>query len=96
MTMTKIACNVLHIKLTHRIADDLHTIQNPVFHITNCDETIPLEDGQSMTFTKTLMAPPAAPHVSGRVIQTSVWIPRSTHWLFVWLKDHALFTWENK
>ena len=36
------------------------------------DETIPLELGQSITFTHRLMAPPAAPQVSGLVTQASV------------------------
>ena len=39
---------------------------------------------------QTLMAPPAEPHVSGLVIQASVWIPRSTHWLLVRLNVTAL------
>ena len=43
------------------------------------DETIPGVDGRlSAILTQRLMAPPAV-HVSGRVMQTSVWIPRSTH-----------------
>ena len=34
---------------------------------------------QSSTLSHTLMAPPAAPHESGIVIQASIWEPRSTH-----------------
>ena len=43
------------------------------------DETIPGIPGHSAAFNHRLMAPPAV-HVSGRVMQTSVWRPRSTHW----------------
>ena len=58
------------------------------------DEMIPHHpEGQSSTLTHTLMVPPAVPHVSGRVMQTSVWIPKSTHWLLVPCTVHALFTW---
>ena len=32
---------------------------------------------QPMTFIQKFIAPPAAPQVSGTVIQVSVWIPRS-------------------
>ena len=49
--------------------------------------------GQAISFTHKLMAPPAAPQVSGRVIQASVWIPRSIHWLCVWSRLNAKFTW---
>ena len=56
----------------------------------------PPGDEVSNSLSHRLMAPPAAPQVSGRVIQASVWIPRSTHWVFVWFKVNALFTWENK
>ena len=51
---------------------------------------------QSIKFAHRLMAPPAAPHVSGRVIQALVWIPRSTHWLLVLSRVNAEFTWENE
>ena len=45
------------------------------------DEMIPLMSLQSVatSFTQKLTAPPAEPHVSGRVIQASVWIPKSIH-----------------
>ena len=46
-------------------------------------EMIPSQSGQSFSLTHRLMAPPAAPQVSGRAIQTSVWIPRSIHCLFL-------------
>ena len=69
----------------------LHSILELVVHFAN-DVNIPflptvLE--QSMMLIQALMAPPAAPHVSGRVIQASVWIPRSTHWLCWLLKFNA-------
>ena len=47
----------------------------------SCVEIIPQKWGQSSSFSQKEMAPPAAPQVSGRVIQASVWIPRSIHWL---------------
>ena len=47
----------------------------------------------SINFIQKLMAPPAAPQVSGRGMQASVGIPRSTHCLFVRSTVNALFTW---
>ena len=42
------------------------------------DEMIPLMSLQSVatSFTQKLTAPSAGPHVSGRVIQASVWTPK--------------------
>ena len=56
------------------------------------DDTIPLQNPQAVTLIQTLMAPPTEPQVSGLVIQTSVWIPRSIHWFFSLSKLNALFT----
>ena len=54
-------------------------ISNPVLPFLY-DEMTPQNPGQSTAaLIHRLMAPPAAPQVSGRVIQTSVWIPRSIH-----------------
>ena len=71
----------------------------PVFDVY--DETIPDKVAHSTIFNHRMMAPPAAPQVSGRVIQASVWKPRSIHCLLVWFKVQAEFTWfstkyENK
>ena len=44
---------------------------------------IPDQSRQSFSLTHRLMAPPAAPQVSGRVIQASVWTPRSIHCFIV-------------
>ena len=52
--------------------------------------------GHSTSIIQKLTAPPAAPHVSGLVIQASVWIPRSIHWLLVWSVLTALFTWNMR
>ena len=61
------------------------------------DEMIPAQFEQPLiTLTNTLIAPPAAPHVSGLVIQASVCIPKSTHWLLVLSKFHAQFTWKKE
>ena len=51
---------------------------------------------KSNTLTHRLIAPPAAPHVSGRVIQASVWIPRSTHCPFVLFVLTAQFIFKIK
>ena len=40
---------------------------------------IPPEGLQSIIFSHRLTAPPAVPHVSGWVKQTSVWLPRLIH-----------------
>ena len=53
---------------------------------------MPPKSEQSTSFIQKLTAPPDAPHVSGRVIQASVWIPRSTHCLREMLVDTAKFT----
>ena len=45
-------------------------INNPDPYL--CDERIAAKVGQSITFSQKLMAPPAAPHVPGLVIQTLI------------------------
>ena len=47
-------------------------------------------------FSHMLIAPPSVPQVSGLVIQTSVWIPRSTHCLLVLSVLRALFFWMKR
>ena len=58
----------------------LHQRQNPVFSESSIVVIIPADCGQSVNLNHRLNAPPAVPQVSGRVIQASVWIPRSIHW----------------
>ena len=53
-------------------------------------------DEALISLTHKLTAPPAAPQVSGRVIQASVWTPRSTHCLRERSKLSALFTCEQR
>ena len=55
----------------------LHQRRNPVLSESSMVVIIPVECGQSVNLSQTLKAPPAALHVSGRVMQASMWIPRS-------------------
>ena len=82
-------------ELTYTVPE-LQDMTDPDDSSFNRDEIIPSLPGQSMTFTHKAMVPPGAPQVSGRVIHASVWIPRLTHWFFVWSKVNALFTWLEK
>ena len=54
-------------------------IDDPVDPEAGNVDMIPQKSEHSMMLIHRLMVPPAAPQVSGRVIQASVWIPRSTH-----------------
>ena len=68
---------------------------NPVALTESLVESIaPPSGSQSMIFNHRLMAPPAAPQVSGLVMQASVWIPRSTHCLSDIFGLTAEFIWK--
>ena len=58
----------------------LHQRRNPVLSELPIVVIIPAPGGQSTNLSQTLKAPPAVPHVSGRVMHTSAWMPRSIHW----------------
>ena len=56
------------------------------------DEMMPPKSEQSTSLIQKLTAPPDAPHLSGRAMQASVLIPRSTHCLRKLLVDTVKFT----
>ena len=59
-------------------------INPPILFVTHSD-----------IFIQRLTAPPVAPHVSGIVMQASLWVPKSIHSLFVQLKDKAEPNWSR-
>ena len=59
----------------------IHRTRSPVVVVVNDVIIPPVKSVQIAGFTQRLIAPPTAPQVSGRVIQASVWTPRSIHWL---------------
>ena len=65
----------------HLIVPLMQRITRPVVDAVDVEMIPAVRSLQLSGFTQKLIAPPAAPQVSGRVIQASVWIPRSIHWL---------------
>ena len=82
--------------LSYLIKPVMHRIIRPV--VGGREDVIipPVKWVQLVVFIQKLMAPPAAPQASGRIMHVSVWSPRSTHWLFVRLTLTALFTYNKR
>ena len=75
----------------------LHRKINPVVSVWVIPEMIPELSGQSISFNQNpTIAAPSGAHVSGRVIQASDRVPRSTHWLCVRSVCAALCTWNAR